>query len=565
MDIQQGRMGQAMEAMKPVAASVGVDVEVQAGDGSKRSTAHVLNVLKPLLEVCDEVGKLVRNEGLYLRGERVVTIDPDGTERVMTERRFISFLPKFCVVSKGKDEDGRPRRIDLSSQRAGEILDSDTFRQMIPKVTRILPSRLPVYTADKKDVRLLPKGYDAEHGVFVTKDAPEIESWDIDDATAYWRNIYKTFPWGDSGRSLAAQLSAQVGMFVQMLFPEALAVPGFFWNSNMEGSGKSIMAEMVVSPVYGHCETGDFGQGEEFLKRLMSRALGYSSYFFMDDVEGFIKSQALNRWIVQTHWTDRRMHTHEEVTVPKRCLTMITGNGATLSDDLVRRMVVIDLFSEKSSSERLRERDQDKEVTSTWLSSKKTRAEMLSALWAMVRYWVDQGMPQAPRRIASFVDWTEVVGGIVYACGFGDPFAPAKLTDAGDKWQVEWETLFSAVVRRFAPDKTGVSIPLPEWCAVAREHGLYVEKLSDREMTRMHLDDNPKLWKIAEGIAFDESEKDRQSLRYMDAQKQASPFAKILRKKFGQTQEVDGRRYKFADRNTTNKSTFVVRDVTDGA
>jgi len=547
-----------MEAMQPMAAGLGVDLGVQAGSGN-RPVAHVLNVLRPILEVCNEVGQLVRNEGLYLRGGRVVTIEADGEEEEMTDKRFISYIPRFCVVSRGKDEDGAPKRIDLSSKRAGEILASDAFKKMLPEVTRILPARLPVYTADRKGVRLLPKGYDAEHKVFVTNDAPDVEEWDADKAVTYLRGIYKSFPWGDSGRSLAAQIAAQVGMFVQMLFPDALAVPLFFWNANLEGSGKSILAEMAIAPIYGKCDTDDFAQGEEFLKALASRAFGFASYLFLDDVEGFIKSQTLNRWVVQPYWSARMMHHHRHMDVPKRCMTMITGNRATLSDDLVRRMVLVDLFSEKSASERLKERGTVREVTSTWLARKETRKDMLSALWAMVQYWTAEGMPEAPRRIASFVDWTNVVGGIVSECGFGDPFAPAQLADAGDKWQVEWQTLFSNVVRKFSPDKQGVAVPLPEWCAVARELGLYTDKLGELELTRMHLEDNPRLWKT-DAVPFDEAEKNRQALRYMHPQKQASPFAKILRKRGGQTFDVDGKQYRFADRNTST-STFIVREV----
>jgi hypothetical protein len=556
----KGRMGETMEAMAPVAASLGVDIGVQAGVNG-RPVAPVLNVLRPILEVCNEVGQLVRNEGLYMRGERVVTIDSDGVEKEMDERRFISFLPRFCVVSKGKDEDGAPRRIDLSAKRGGEILASDTFRNMLPRVTRILPARLPVYTKDGQGVRLLPKGYDPEHQVFVTADAPEIREMHVEDAVDYWRDLYRGFPWGDSGRSFAAQLAAQVGMFVQMLFPDALAVPLFFWNANTEGSGKSILAETVLAPIYGTPNTTDFGQGEEFVKELAAKAFSFSSYLFLDDLDGFIKSQTLNRWVVQAMWSARRMHSHDTREVPKRCMTMVTGNRATLSDDLVRRAVIVDLFSEKTAAERLAERDSGKEITSPWLARRETRSDMLSALWAMVRFWAENNMTPAPRRIASFVEWTDVVGGIIFTCGLADPFAPAKLADAGDKWQVEWETLFSGVVRRFKPDKNGVSIPLPEWCAVARECGLYVDKLGELELTMLHMEENSRLWKVKADEPFGDKEKRDQALRYMHPQKQASPFAKILRKRGGQVFDVDGRKYRFADRNTST-STFLVREVT---
>ena len=557
---EQTRIERMVEAMAPVAAALGVDQDVQAGEGAaKRPTIPVLNVLKPILEVCHETAMLVRDQGVYLQGERIVTVDDDGTVREMDEKRFISWLPKFCMVSKGKDEDGNPRRIDLSTKRAGEILASDTFRAMIPRLTRVLPARLPVYSADGKGVRLLAKGYDPEHEVFVTHNAPDVVAMDVDDAIAFWKTTYASFPWGDPGRSIAAQISAQVGMFAQMLFPEALAVPLYYWNANMEGSGKSILAEMVLAPVYGHCETGDFGQGDEFLKRLMARALSYSSYFFMDDVAGFVRSQALNRWVVQAYWTDRRMHSHEEMKVPKRCMTMITGNGATLSEDIVRRSVIIDLFSEKSAAERLKERGEKNEVTSEWLSAPATRGKMLGALWAMVQYWATEGMARASRPIPSFVTWSSVVGGIVETCGFGDPFAPAMLEDGGDKWQSEWKKLFEYIVRKFQPTHLGMDIPLPEWCAAARTLGLYVEKLGDVEVTRMELEENPRLWKIPPDTTFGEKEKHEQSLRYMHPQKQASPFSKILRKREGRTFEVDGVEYRFSDRNSNTSAFTIVR------
>ena len=547
-----------MEALAPMAAQTGVDLDVQSGAASNRPVAPVLNILKPILEVAVEVAHLIRGEGIYIRNDRVVTISASGEEREMDEKRFLSFVPRFCVVARGTDEDGNPKRVDLSAKRAGEILASDTFRDLIPKVTRVLPSRLPVFTADGKDVRLLPTGYDPEHQVFVTTDAPEIYEMPFDDAVHFWRNLYRPFPWGDSGRSFAAQMSAQVGMFAQMMFPDALAVPLYFWNANLEGSGKSILAETVIAPIYGKTETDDFGAGDEFLKSLAARAFSFASYLFLDDVEGFIKSQTLNRWIIQSRWSARVMHSHRTMDVPKRCMTIITGNRATLSDDLIRRMVLVDLFSEKSASERLRERGTTGEITAEWLREPTTRSTMLSALWSLVRNWADEGMPGAGRMIASFVRWTTIVGGIVEASGFGDPFAPAQLADAGDKWQVEWQTLFAEIVRRFSPTKSGVSIPLPEWCAVARELGLYVEKLGEYEITFLHLEENPKLWKTAMDLPFGDAEKRNQALRYMHPQKQASPFAKILRKRGGQTFEVDGQRYQFADRNT-NTSTFTVK------
>jgi len=539
----------------PIAAAMGIDLDVQSGERLGKATAPMVDVRKTISEVILEVGQIVRHEGLFVQADNVVTIDPEGKVETMTDKNFISWIERHCVVCNGKDEDGKPKRVSMTSKRAGEILGSSMFKAMLPEVTRVLPAMLPVFIEDRKGVRLLPRGYDPEHKVFVTGNAPHIVTMTLAEATTFFRELLGGFEWGDPGRSLAAQISGMIGNFVQLLFPDALAVPMYYYNANMEGSGKSILAEMTITPLYGYCLTDDFDEGDEFKKMLAVKVGSYSSYLFLDDVDGFIKSQTLNRWIVQPRWGYRRMHSHQQVELPKRIMTLISGNGTTLSDDLVRRAVMVDLFATTSAAERLSKR-KGVEITSEWLAAPENRSRILSALWAMVKHWSDEKMPAAPRRMASFVEWTGIVGGIVAAAGFGDAFAPALLADAGDKWQVEFDTLFAGVVRRFTPTVAGVSIPLPEWCAVAREHGLYVDKLGDLELTLAIMEQRPSLWKVPD-TDFTDAVKLEQAKRYMDPQKQAGPWAKILRKRLGRLVQVDGRTYRFSDRNTST-STFVV-------
>ena len=53
---------------------------------------------------------------------------------------------------------------------------------------------------------------------------------------------------------------------------------------------------------------------------------------------------------------------------------------------------------------------------------------------ALVRHWVDEGCPEGPTRFTSFPEWGRVVGGILYACGLGDPCLPHPETETcGDQ------------------------------------------------------------------------------------------------------------------------------------
>src|SRR5690606_8016327 len=86
--------------------------------------APMVNVTKPILGLARELASLLKGEGLYVRSGHVVTIDADGEVEEMDPKRFVSWLPKFCVVSKGVDEDGKPRLVDLAEKRAAVILRS---------------------------------------------------------------------------------------------------------------------------------------------------------------------------------------------------------------------------------------------------------------------------------------------------------------------------------------------------------------------------------------------------------------------------------------------------------
>ena len=124
------------------------------------------------------------------------------------------------------------------------------------------------------------------------------------------------------------------------------------------------------------------------------------------------------------------MPSQRMATVPKVTPVLATGNCLAISEDLDRRALVIDLFEAGEAASR----SFAKEITPGWLFAPETRARFLAALWALVRSWMNEGMPMMKEhRRGSFEDWSAVIGGMVLANGPSNPFAPRKAESGGDE------------------------------------------------------------------------------------------------------------------------------------
>src|SRR5207247_464123 len=110
------------------------------------------------------------------------------------------------------------------------------------------------------------------------------------------------------------------------------------------------------------------------------------------------------------------------------CTFFLTGNDASPSADIAERCLFVELFIEEANN---RDRVIPRVIDDTFLAEPKRRGQILSALWALVRAWEADGKPKQPDEpMQRFERWSEIVAGIVYASGFGDPLeVPETLFD----------------------------------------------------------------------------------------------------------------------------------------
>ena len=60
------------------------------------------------------------------------------------------------------------------------------------------------------------------------------------------------------------------------------------------------------------------------------------------------------------------------------------------------------------------------------------RPKILSALWALVRCWEENGRPKPKTTHQAFLAWSEIIGGMVENAGFSSPCLTPILKNSGD-------------------------------------------------------------------------------------------------------------------------------------
>lgn len=541
--------------LSALAAQNGIDLGVQ-GEVIEPPSIPPISIGQNLRKLAGQIGEQVADRGIYLHNDRVVTVGPHGECQPMDPDDFRSWVEEHVVLYKGSLKD--LRRVTMNRATAEGVLKARIFKAQLPVIHAVHRRRLPVLDGEK--VRRLEPGYDREAKVYTMSGAPDYPlNMDIDDAVGTLRDFYREFRFADEGRSLAVQVAAMVGLYVRAFFPEELTAPMIFYNANLPGSGKSLLAMVAISVCEGPFQAMDFSKSEEFKKELDSRAALGVPYIFLDDVGGFVDSKILNRWLTQPRWSFRPFRKNDTVTtVPKKCLSLFTGNQARLSHDLARRSLTVDLWTAELADERAIENP----ITEAWLEDPSRHSELMAALWALVRYWNENGRLQG-RSMPSFERWSRTVAGIVTCAGFANPIERAQLTDAGDTREAEFRILIEAAVEEWNVGTEPVEKRLGEWAAIARRRGIFFEVISDVDNVRQYLDENPgSRYRETEDSPsrYDlaDYEKDRQAACYLD-RGMATKWGMILHKFRGRHLVVRGATYRFGTRKSNYSRLDIVR------
>jgi len=581
-----------------------------------------------LREIAMKLGDICRDQskGLFMADKEIVTIDREkGTTEIMDADRFRSWIADHALIGAKWDKaTGQLEKCTLGVEAARGVLKADHFRVKLPKLVAVNLVKQPVKRRDGR-VELLPQGYDGESQVFTMEGGIDYpEDMPVEEAVAFLRSLFDTFPWGDDGRSLSVHIAAGLTLYCQNMLPPGTLTPMFIYNANMGGSGKSLLVSVFLWAMFGQAENMSIVEGhDEFKKELDTAAQALSPYVFFDDQDGYLENRLLNSWLTSRNWAGRILGSAKKFSMRKRAVTFLTGNMVSLSQFLARRSVVADLFSKQT----LQDRTLPEEtilITDEWMEAEENRKKVLAALWALVRFScvprdvtmrgagdveetlnicgrIDETWRRVRpknRPLDSFETWSNIIPQIVVDAEFADPLERPDLPDAGDKGGREMDKMMKAIIRlhlwREVP-KMGVAadgdvIELPEkerhalpsakveladMVRTARQLGLFSEIIDTTDLVLMELSRGRKgqgFWEDKfpkEGLLGgweirmpeSEAEKRQQAECWYD-KSMANKFSSRLKGKMGQyfTGECGGV-YQLGERVATRVSTFLIKRI----
>lgn len=405
----------------------------EPGDGSRLLAVPLSPVISTLART---VGSILHAAPIFRFGESIVTVDEAGKIEPMDSVRFSTWVEDYFIFTRADNDS--PKAQTIGKDKAAQILRADQFRNYLRELKAVSDVRLPVYVGEgeARTVELAPVGFDPATGRFTVNTIPFEEDMTLTDAENHLFACCGELPFDPEGeervfkrRSFSVHMALTIGVFCNALFPEQTARPVGAYLATQPGSGKSLATRLALCAVHGLIGENDMPKEDKALQTLLeSVALQRSPILVLDNCYT-LRSSVFDRFVTSPKHNPRLFNLQATRTIPNCTQCFVSGNNLTLSEDLARRTLRVDLFVPGET----KGRKFKKRLTTSMLDEPNFRRKMLSALWALVRNWRDNGMPMLEEVMESFEEWSAVIGGIAIECGLMNPFTAPPSEYGGDE------------------------------------------------------------------------------------------------------------------------------------
>ena len=425
-----------------------------------------------LSEFALNLGRLVRDHGIYARKGLAFTLNLETQSLTPATPSWLrTWVEKHTMPFRVGTVNGRTFEIgrSMTEDNAKAVLASDQFLEQLPRAERFHPCPMPFLRKDGS-IELLPIGLDQESSTITVDPGFKIDPDSLIAARLTLDNLLEEFALpDDGGRSKAVHISAMLTVFAGGIMPPESNRPVFFYMANAEGSGKTTLAQLAGIPYRSTpVETAPKDESE-WQKKILSLVISGRRLLLLDNLKGHLNSGALEAYTTSSQFTGRILGVSKEFTGEAGATVLITGNGLTVTPDLRRRSLFVELFLKEVRAE-----DRCFKRTLDPCAIASMRREVLCALWGLVHEWDRAGRPKASIHNSSFPRWSDSIAGIVEFAGFGCPTAPAEIEGMGDTVTADFSALFEEMneVKHYE---------FFELAQMSMEHGLFEHITNDTE------------------------------------------------------------------------------------
>lgn len=240
------------------------------------------------------------------------------------------------------------------------------------------------------------------------------------------------------------------------------------------GSGKGLLMKAVLMPGVGPSQSvmSAATDDDEWQKRLIAFLRDSPQAIVIDNVNTKVDSGALCTVLTEPVYASRILGASQAVTLPVRCVWVLTGNNPQFSGEVSRRCLRIRL---DPRVERPEERGGFRhERLAEWCRD--NRGALITACCTLVRSWVVAGMPKGDQAWGSFEEWSAVMGGLLGHLGFEDFLGNRRefLAEA-DEESNAWENLITLLDSTIVPGSVQPSWTAANIAAIVDDAGIPID------------------------------------------------------------------------------------------
>jgi len=359
--------------------------------------------------ITDEETKKIYTGFIEMKPSRFITL----IEEYLTPEIIVKTREGECFASKS-----------ISKDLASTMLASSILENALPQITRIFTVPIPIIY--NGELTFPKKGYDKRFNSWMPNNAPEITNQEmtIEEAKEIFKQIFQEFCFEEQQDYYNA-LAALMTPFIKGLFTKFnKRSPVFFYLANRERAGKDYMAGITGLIYEGNSieesaiSTGERGNNtEELRKKIMSALITGRKRMHFSNNRGYIDNAIFEGIITSETHSDRILGKNDILTFDNELDFSLSGNtGVGFTADLANRCIIIRLLL---NMENANERQFNNPNLHGWILE--NRETILSALYALIKNWIEKGKPKGSKPFASFPEWSSICGGIMEAAGYGNP------------------------------------------------------------------------------------------------------------------------------------------------
>lgn len=378
---------------------------------------------------------------LFQRNQQLVSVLPDGRILKHTLNTLSSQVETYMRVEKG----GKGAPAKLPSELMRRVVEREWFPG-VGEIKAAVP--LPVVRADGSVAG--EQGLDERTGLYVLRGASRaVKLLDTAGMAAALERVwapFAEFPFADQ----SARAVCLAAMFTAVCRPAIPTSPAFLVNAQVFGTGKTLLSSALLWLTGEKPRMSAIGREQTEQAKVLTAILDQGPLAIMfDNVLRYLEaSSELCMALTSEEYDSRLLGKSVMLKLPNRAMWVLNGNNVSISGDMVRRLLPINLCSDEAPE--LRKHGFDPvEMIRANLDS--IRGDLIDLLATYSAY----GREETRRKIggyASFEEWNSLVRGAVVWLGWGDPIEEMQAQQQADPEVQKLEILMSAWAERFGDE-----------------------------------------------------------------------------------------------------------------